>query len=160
MITLLAIMAAIVMPNLVSESKSREARQFFSKARNLMMEARSRAVADGITRTVRIDETGGQLTMEQVNPEAEEQTQDRTLAMPEGVTANAYRIGKTDSNSSEWSISFYADGKAKGGAVTFDSNGRLYSLEVTDRGRVSVLEGALPAVEDESWDAGGFEQRI
>lgn len=159
-ITVLAIFAAAIMPNLLSDRKSREAREFFSKARNLMLEARSRSIGDGTARSVKIDESGGRLIVERTDAESGEAVEDRALTMPEGVTGNAYRVEKTESNSAEWTIRFFADGRARGGAISFDSNGRIYSLIVDDSGLVRRLDGDLPPVEDESWDAGGYEQRI
>jgi type II secretory pathway pseudopilin PulG len=159
-ITVLAVLAAAIMPNLLSERQSREARQFFSKARNLMLEARTRAIADTQTRTIRLDETAGTLIVERTDAETGEASQDRSLALPTGVTGNSYRIGNIDSNGSEWQMRFYADGKSDGGGISFDSNGRIKSLVIDRRGAVRQVDGELPAVEEESWDAGGYEQRI
>ena len=160
MITILALMAAAVLPNIVNEQKSREARQFFSKARNLMLDSRSRSISDGQTRSIKIDETAGRLVVETTDPETGDAVEGQTLELPEGVTGNAYRIESEESNSSEWSIRFYADGKARKGGISFSSNGRIISLVVNERGSVTQVDGPLPEVSDESWDAGGYEQRI
>jgi prepilin-type N-terminal cleavage/methylation domain-containing protein len=159
-ITVLAILAAVIMPNLFSESRSRDARQFFSKARNLMLEARSRAIGDGVARSVRVDESGARLVVEKVDAESGDVTEEKTLAMPDGVTGSTYRMQKQESNSSEWYVRFYGDGRARGGAVSFDSAGRKYSIIVEDTGAVKRLDGDLPAVEEDTWDAGGYEQRV
>jgi prepilin-type N-terminal cleavage/methylation domain-containing protein len=159
-ITVLAVFAAAIMPNLLSEMKSREARAFFSKARNLMLEARSRSIGDGVTRSIRLDESGGRLVVERTDAESEEPTEDRALPLPEGVTGSAFRVEKQESNSAEWTIQFFVDGRARGGAISFDSNGRIISLIIENSGLVRRLDGELPALEEESWDAGGYEQRI
>ncbi len=159
-ITILAVIAATIMPNVLSESKSREARQFFSKARNLMQEARARSIGDGQTRSIRLDETAGNLIIERADVESGEPVEDRTLRLPEGVTGSAYRVGKTESTSSEWTVKFFGDGKAAGGALALDSNGRVRSLVIEDSGMIRLLDGELPPVAEESWDAGGYEQRV
>jgi prepilin-type N-terminal cleavage/methylation domain-containing protein len=46
-VTLLALFAALIVPNVASEKAGREARQFFPKARNLMLEARGRSIVEG-----------------------------------------------------------------------------------------------------------------
>lgn len=159
-ITILALMAAAILPNIVNEQKSRKARQFFSKARNLMLDSRSRSISDGQTRAVKIDETGARLVVETTDAETGDANEGQTLALPDGVTGNAYRIEAEDSNSSEWSVKFYADGKARKGGISFSSNGRIISLVVDERGLVTQVDGPLPEVSEESWDAGGYEQRI
>lgn len=159
-IAILVVLFAGIMPNLLNESKSREARQFFSKARNLMMDTRSRAVRDGQTRSVRIDESAGRLVVETTDPETGDVAEGEVLALPEGVTGNAYRVELQESNSAEWAIRFYGDGRARKGGISFSSNGRIISLSVDERGTVTQIDGPLPDTSEDSWDAGGYEQRI
>jgi Tfp pilus assembly protein FimT len=164
-ITLLALFAALIIPNLASEKSGREARQFFVKARNLMLEAKTRALSDGITRTIRLDDTGGRLVVERVSAgdgldEEQTTTEERALDLPDGVTGSAFRVEKDDSTSAEWDIRFFADGKARAGGVSFTSNDRVISLTVDKEGLVKQIDGPLPDATDETWDAGGFEQRV
>lgn len=159
-ITVLAVFAAAIMPNLLKESQSRQARQFFSKARNLMLEARSNSIRDGITRSVRFDEGGDRLVVERADPESDEPTEDGALALPEGITGDAYQMEKLESNSSEWNIRFYSDGKAREGGITFSSEGRLISIVVDVAGSIRQVDGPIPDAQDEVWDAGGYEQRV
>lgn len=159
-ITLLAIFAAAIMPNLLAERSSRDARQFFSKARNLMLQARSRAIGDAQTRTIRIDESAGRLIVERTDVETGEAVEDRTLELPEGVTGSAYQIQAVESNAAEWSVPFYADGKAQPSGISFESNGRVISIAIDSRGGIQVIDGDLPDTSEDSWDAGGYEQRI
>ena len=159
-ITVLALLAAAIMPNLLNESRSRAARQFFSKARNLMLDARSSSIRDGQTRSIKIDETGGRLFVETTDAESGDAVEGQALTFPEGVTGSAYRVQGEESNSAEWDIRFYSDGKARKGGISFDSNGRIISLSVDERGAVTQIDGPLPDTSEESWDAGGYEQRI
>ncbi len=159
-VTIIVLLAMAIMPNLLSESRSREARQFFSKARNLMMDARSRAVRDGQTRSVRIDETDGRLIVESTDSETGDAVEGQTLTLPEGVTGNAYRVELQESNSAQWAIRFYGDGRARKGGISFSSNGRIISLSVDERGTVTQIDGPLPDTSEDTWDAGGYEQRI
>ena len=159
-ITLLALLAAVIMPNLMNERRSREARQFFSKARNLMLETRSKSIGDQQTRTIRLDESAGQLLVERTDVETGESLQERTLDLPEGVTGSSFRMESEDSNAAEWSVSFYADGKSNGGGIAFDTNGRIISLSISTRGAVTRIDGELPDTTEDVWDAGGYEQRI
>ncbi len=159
-ITVLAIFAALIVPNLLNESRGREARQFFSKARNLMLEARSRSIGDQQTRTVRVDESGGRLIVERIDQTSLETVEDKTLDLPEGVAGSAYRMADLESNSAEWEVRFYADGKSSGGGVTFTTNSRPISIIVDKSGAIRQVDGELPDTQDESWDAGGYEQRV
>lgn len=159
-ITVLAVLAAAIVPNLLSEQRSREARQFFARARNLMVEARSRSIGDGQTRSIRLDDSGGRLVVERIDQESGEATEDRGITLPDGVTGSAFRVLNEESTSAEWVVRFYADGKARGGAISFDTNGRIISLIVENTGQIRRVDDVLPATEDETWDAGGYEQRI
>lgn len=159
-VTLLVLLAASIMPNLISEQKSRDARQFFAKARNLVQETRARSMGDAQTRTLRFDETGGRIVVERLDVETAETTEERALDLPEGVEGSAFVVEGENSNSTEWQVDFFADGKSTAGGITFTSNGRPISLVVDDRGTVRQVDGELPDTAQESWDAGGYEQRI
>jgi type II secretory pathway pseudopilin PulG len=159
-VTLLVLLAAAIMPNLISEQNSRNARQFFAKARNLVQETRARSMGDGLTRTLRFDETSGRLVVERLDVETAETTEERTLDLPEGVEGSAFVAHDETSNSAEWQVDFFADGKSTPGAVTFTSNGRPISLAIDDRGTVRQVDGELPDTSQDFWDAGGYEERI
>ena len=87
-------------------------------------------------------------------------SEERGLDLPEGVTADAFRVEKDDSTSSEWSIGFYADGKSESGMIQFSSEGSSQTLEISRTGGVQVVQGTMPDISDDEWDAGGYEQRV
>jgi type II secretory pathway pseudopilin PulG len=159
-ITILVLLAAAIMPNLVNEKKSREAREFFAQSRNLMLGARARSMGDRRTRTVRFDESGSRLVVELTDSATGEATEERALPLADGVAGSEYVAEGETSNAAEWRVDFYADGKASGGGITFTSNGRPISLNVDRRGTVSQIDGELPDTAEEEWDAGGYEQRL
>lgn len=162
-ITMLVLFAAAIMPNLVNQKRSREIRQFYAAARNLMSDARERARADGMTRKARYDDSSRRLIIERVSTDANSNSSDseeRGLDLPEGVTADAFRVEKDDSTSSEWSIGFYADGKSESGMIQFSSEGSSQTLEISRTGGVQVVQGTMPDISDDEWDAGGYEQRV
>lgn len=159
-ITILAMFAAAIMPNLVSERRSRAVRQFFPEARNLLMETRSRSIGDGQARTIRYEDGSGRLIVERTDVETGDTSEERGITLPEGVTGSAFRIERTDSTSGEWRIGFYADGKSEGGGIEFDADGRTVSLLIDPSGSVRIIQESLPDVSQEEWDAGGYEQRI
>lgn len=159
-ITILLVFAAAIMPNLYSMKKSRETRQFFSKARDLLADARERSIADGVARHVRYEESGSRLIVERTNADSGEQVEDRTLSLPDGTTATAFRLEKNDSNSGEWSLGFYPDGHSEGGDIQFSADGEDLTLEVSSNGHVQILKGDMPDISQKEWDAGGYEQRI
>ena len=159
-ITILALFAAAIMPNVVQDKRSREIRQFFPAARNLMLTTRSRSIGDGITRTIRIDDSAHRVIVERTDATSGDVTEDRSLGIPSGVTTNAFRLEKDDSNAADWKIGFYADGRSEGGAVEFNADGKSISILIEPSGSVKVEDGKLPDISNQEWDAGGYEQRI
>jgi hypothetical protein len=97
---------------------------------------------------------------QETGEEQAEASEERALDLPDGVTGSAFRIEKDESTSAEWDLRFYADGKAKAGGISFSNNGRIQSVTVDQNGRVEIIDGPLPDISDEKWDAGGFEQRV
>lgn|GEM_PF-3055565 len=175
-IAVLALFAAVIMPNLKNQKHSQEVRQFFSAARNLMVEARERAIDDGRARKIQIDETAKKMTVEisdaatganqpNLNPNQQQNQQvqagqtERSIDIPDGITAESFRVGKDDSSSGEWALNFYADGHSEGGAIQFSANGADQTLIVQENGAVQVQKGDMPDISQDEWDAGGYTQR-
>lgn len=158
-ITILVLFAAVIMPNLKNQKHSQDVRQFFSATRNLMVDARERAVNDGQARLIKYDDSARKLTVETTDNQSGNTQTERELTLPEGVTADAFRLDKADSTSSEWVLGFYADGRSEGGAVQFSADGASQVVIVKDIGSVSVQKGTMPDISQDEWDAGGFEQR-
>jgi len=159
-ITVLALFAAAIMPNIVREKHSREVRQFFPQMRNLLLATRSKAIGDGVTRTVRIDDGANRVIVERTDATTGDVTEDGSLSMPSGVTTNAFRLKKDDSNAADWKVGFYADGRSEGGGVEFKADGKSISLLIEPGGAVKLQDGELPDISNQEWDAGGYEQRI
>jgi len=159
-ITILAVFAAAVMPSLRGLSRSEEIRDFFAGARNIMQTAREKAIQDGVSRKVRYDEGQQKLVVEWTNKDTGSTEEDKGLTLPSGVTADAFRLEKNDSNSSEWTMGFYPDGKSDGGAIQFTADGLAKTIIVTATGAVTLQAGSMPDATQDEWDAGGFEQRV
>jgi prepilin-type N-terminal cleavage/methylation domain-containing protein len=159
-ITILVLLVAAVMPNLTSEKRSREARQFFAHARNLVQETRSRSMGDDQTRVLRFDESGNRLVVDRLDLETGDSVEERALELPEGVEGSAYLIEEETSNAAEWQVAFYADGKSSKGGITLTNNGRPISIVIDEGGTVRQVDGELPDTSQDIWDAGGYEQRI
>lgn len=159
-ITVLVLLAAAIMPSLVSEKNSREARQFFAKARNLIQETRARSMGDSQTRTLRFDDSEGKLVVDRLDIETGDSVTERELELPAGVEGSAFVVEGEASNSAEWQVGFFADGLSTEGGITLTNNGRPISIVIDDRGTVRQIDGELPDTSQDVWDAGGYEQRI
>lgn len=159
-ITLLAVFAGAIMPSIWRMNEGQNIRGFFSQARNVMQSARERAITSGVTRKIRYDDGQHKLVVETTDAETGQTQEDRGVSLPEGVTAASFRIEKNDSNSSEWEMGFYPDGKSDGGAIQFTADGRDRTLVISPTGVVRLIDGAMPDVTQDEWDAGGFEQRV
>lgn len=183
-ILLLALMAATIVPNLVSQKDARQVRLFFSSVQDMAREARTVAVQTGQTVTLRLTEGADRL--ETVQPRVEtaadesrdgrnvavrtpatgaaSRTEDETvtvrrLTMPDLLQAARFRSGEEDRSASDWELRFYPDGTCDGGGLEWNAGGETVFLAVSPQGDVSLGNGDLPEQREERWTAGEYEKR-
>ncbi len=83
----------------------------------------------------------------------------RTITMPTGMAFGAFQLNGATSDSGSWKVRFFSDGTSDGGAVELNIAGSTKSLVISDRGRVSLEDGNIPDMSNETWPAGTFVQR-
>ncbi|MBS1724085.1 MAG: prepilin-type N-terminal cleavage/methylation domain-containing protein [Armatimonadetes bacterium] len=175
-VAVLAIVAAMVVPNVVRMRQGQDERLAPTKLRDLFSFCASEAVRRGQTVVVRFDDPTNTFTAT-IDQRQETQTTDqqqpvqatgraatptdtvRSFALPGGVTAAAFRLGKEDPQGSQWEPRFYADRSADPCAVQLSEGGKPSTIVVDDKGRAEIQDGAMPDQKDLDWQAGDYERR-
>jgi len=154
-IVVLALLSAIVAPRLLSVRSGQEARGVKFAIRELAREARLRAVQGGEKGYLPIEGSGERIELVQG-----EESVIRSIDVPSAVDFPTLRLGQSESGASEWELRFYADGRSDGGGLEIEHDGAVDSVLIGTDGTVTLLEGPLPEVVQESWPAGENEQRL
>jgi type II secretory pathway pseudopilin PulG len=172
-VTILALMAALVVPNLVAIRDGQRARAWAADVLRLPTEARNEARRAGVPVTLRVD--GDALVMqrppapepgEPADTEAEPQ-EVRRLDFPEGVTLEAGRRGRDAADAATWDWVVYPDGSADSGGLEFGTGGgggsadghRTLLLPARASDEPRWQDGPLREDADERWQAGNLVTR-
>jgi type II secretory pathway pseudopilin PulG len=155
-IVVLAAIASLTVPNLVRAREAREKRDFEANLYRLASYARETAIQDRKTLSLGISDRAFAVYEE---TEGEEETELRSLTMPEGVETGSMAAEGEDATSSDWRLRFYADGTSDGGGVELNNDGRVRSLQIKPDGTMSLIEGSLEETGNEKWTAGEIEKR-
>lgn len=161
-VTLMAIFAAVVVPNLVRAQEGQQERAFFDSLRRIAIEGRTRAIDSRQTVTLRYDESTRRFELAQDAAE-EPGTQERARNMPSalcpaGVQVSLFRNGESNSNASDWEVVFYPDGRATPGGIEMEWASSTYALQIDARGTSTLVRGNLTS--ESSWEAGELERRL
>ncbi|MBC7807667.1 MAG: type II secretion system protein [Akkermansiaceae bacterium] len=161
-ITILALMAALIIPNFLAMKRSRDIRDAEAALIRLPAEARIEAQRSGSPVTIRVEGEGLVLdrsaTAEEPDP-----VEVKRLKLPDGIRLDAARSGTETTDLSSWQWVVYPDGSAESAGLEFvEGDSARHSLMLPAKPGESSrwLEGGLPQ-EDESgrWTAGELEQR-
>lgn len=168
---ILAMVAVLVMPNLIGMKARRDRDETIDSVLRLAQRGRESAIQDGVTYSLTVN-GGTTLTLQKEKAEQEgddpRQTPAGTQATLEdvahvdldnGVSVGNLRLGSQDSSVSDFTMHFYPDGHSEGGGLELNYDGAQRSLLVTNRGLVSLADGALPATAETDWEAGQYVQR-
>lgn len=153
-IVVLAILAAVITPSLVSMKATSDHRDTVSAVRRLSTEARNLAIARGETVIMVYDDSAKALSLQSTDSEGE--TNDiKSVPVTPDLEPTAFRNNEVEANSSDFEVKFGPDGHSTGGALQFES----YSLIIDNLGNARFVHGELPATGDDKWEAGSLEQR-
>jgi prepilin-type N-terminal cleavage/methylation domain-containing protein len=158
-IVLLALLAALIMPNLVAVKASRERNAFRSELRRLAVSAREDAILRSSIRVLRYEDGSNAFLTSTVSEDGTPADSGRSVALPEGVRVDSFRVGAREVAGGEWEMRFQIDGSTEGGGVELSDGAFVYSLRFAEDGTVRLLEEELPNLSDERWSAGSYEQR-
>jgi general secretion pathway protein H len=156
-ILVIALLAAIVMPNLVRMKESRERREFYSRMNRFVSTARESAITENVTLAITLGSSGRSLVL--VEEDVDGERERRSLEFPDGVetsVSDASGLGATG----DWRLRFYPDGGADGGGLEFSDGGRIRSLQVSPDGSVRMADGPAEVRQQEKWQAGDYEKRL
>lgn len=159
-ILLIALFAAIVLPHMLQVERAAEARAFRSDLVNLVKEGRERAIADGRTSVLRMEDGGDALEL--VHLANEEESEDavlRTLDLLADAEVTASRRNGEDTTDETFELRLYPDGRSDRGSVEFDDATSTFTLTVDAKGRAEIQDGATPEDADDRWEAGQIEIR-
>ncbi|HWD39369.1 MAG TPA: GspH/FimT family protein [Fimbriimonas sp.] len=159
---ILLLLAALVIPNIIGESKDRKVRLFKLDMKTLVEQARGESIRTGHTFGLTFDKAKSALSVVDEAPDDAQQPKIELppLAVPTEVEAKKFNADQDESPSDGWRIPFFPDGTTAGGGIEFAYAGQPFSLTVS-RGdvNVQVVDGPMPDLSLEKWKAGSFTPR-
>ena len=153
-VTILALVSALVVPSLISMRATSERRAAMSGLRHIAADAREQAIRNGQTTELVYDESAREMQVLGSNTDGTSRTLARQ-ALPDGLEPQRYQLEGSDSTAADFRLRFTADGHSNGGGIEFND----FSILVDQDARYQLLDGTLPAPEEQTWEAGELEQR-
>lgn len=171
--TVLMVIAALVVPNVVSMKTAETHREAYRAFLRLARRGRQEAMRSGRTYVLTV-ESGNSLRLQREpasatdqDPRATQVTDDPELEdvdavqFPDGVNTANLEIDHQSSNATDFKLHFYPDGKSEEGGIEFLEGATTRTLLVTADGVISLQEGNLPQDQNaDRWEAGQYEQRV
>ena len=156
-ITILAMMAALVVPSVVAMKKSRDVRDREEAIRRLPSQA-LQAARDGKTAvTLRVD--GSDLILEKSSPDDQADAEEvKRVSLGSFSVSAARQSGETtDAASFAWKV--YPDGTAEAATLTIREGAGTKTLQLTPQGDARWLASGEAEQTSEKWTAGEREVR-
>jgi type II secretory pathway pseudopilin PulG len=155
-LVVLALFAALVVPNVVAIKRSRDLAALEADVARLPVTGRNEARSARVPVALRVDDTD--LVLERRPPDADPQVVKRVpltgdLRIESARNAN----GLTDVATWTWTV--YPDGSADAGGLEFSEGQNRKSLTLETDGGSRWMSGDLPDDLDEKWPAGELEKR-
>jgi type II secretory pathway pseudopilin PulG len=155
-IVITLLVAALVMPNLVTRKASRDEWAFRNNLRSLARDAQSRALEIGRTVSMSFDKTKQQVQVIEVDINGAERIT-HTLEVPTAIVASRFLADQNEEIGDSWRVPFYSDGLTTGGGIQFKTGERTWSLLISPIDATPKdLDGPLPDLSFESWPAGSI----
>jgi type II secretory pathway pseudopilin PulG len=155
LITILAVLAALIVPNLVAFRDVAERQRFISNLNGLVSGAA--ALSARLGEPVEVSLESDQVVLRTAGEEPRDL---RAVELPAGSAWGGFLLNGQTVAESEWLPRFYPDGQARPGSVTLTLSNRTYSIRVEANGRASVVPGEVDPNEQLKWQAGELEQRL
>lgn len=160
-ITILAVMAALVVPNFVAIKKSRDIRYLEMSLRRLPEEARQEARSRNSTVALRVE--GNAVIMER-RPATEEEgdpEEIKRIELPDDFQVENGRNGLEDTDAASWEWVVYPDGSTVGGGLRFRESQTVKYLQMPSTGEAQWRTSEEDDDDDGNapWPAGDLERR-
>lgn len=152
-IVVVAMAAAIAVPNLSSTIRGQRLRDFYSGLRRLPTQASELAQRLGTPVNLTLTEEGGFL-LQNADSDSDEGTALATLEPVAGVEFSGFRLNDEDVAEGEWIVSFYPDGTADRALLQLDEGGTSQLFRVdpkTSRGTLTYEDAESQPIE--KWEA-------
>ena len=161
-ITVLALMAALIVPNMVAIKRSREVRVLEAAVRRLPSEAREEARRTKGPIILRVE--GQAIVMESL-PQGEDAGNDpkelKRVALSDDLRLDNARQGADAIDVASWKWVAYPDGSAGAATLVFQEGRVTKSLRLFDKGEAQWIAGddAGKTPIDDRWPVGDLEHR-
>jgi prepilin-type N-terminal cleavage/methylation domain-containing protein len=156
-ITILALMAALTVPNLVAIKTSRDGRDKEEAIRRLPSQALSLAREGKTAVTLKVD--GSDLVLEQVAKDDPDTTDEvKRLSLGSFSVSSTRKAGES-SDTSSWEWKVYPDGTAEAATLEINEGTGSKTLQLTPEGDARWLGSGETEQTSEKWTAGELEQR-
>jgi len=153
-IVVLAMMAALIVPNLVTSLRGGQVKVYRQSVFDIVRQGREEAVTRGATVTLNGEESGVvTLTL----PGEEGEATIKETQEGGDVTVSGFESFTTASNGAEWSTRFFPDGSSEGGAFQLDEGQSSVTVRIRRAdGRMVVTSGPVSdnANEETKWEVG------
>lgn len=158
-ITILALLAALVIPNVSAMKRSRDAQSLKASVLRLPAEAQNEARKSKLAVTLRA-EGSDTLVMERAGEEGEEPTEVKRLTLSQDLQLDSAQSEGQSVALGSWEWTVYPDGSAKPGLLELVEGSRVLDLRLPGEGELPRWTAATTSqTDDERWSAGELEQR-
>lgn len=155
-ITLIALFAAFILPNLVNSRQSGRERLFHDGLKRLADNARETAISHNVTLHLSLDQN--RMTVRPEDDQQQKGDEIMGLDVVDGASATKFQANGQDMSDGDWDVRFFPDGTADEGGIEFTLGQETEALNITPRGATSVDE-KLTNPADIRWEAGTYETR-
>lgn len=158
MLSVLLLASAIALPSFAHTRTAQKKGDFRRRLQVIANEGRTEAIFTGHTCAIEFEPASKSVRLLDESTSIERQLD--SALVPESIEARQFTDDKYESGGVRWRVRFYPDGFASGGAIEFIDGDRLDCL-VVPKGDAPPrwIEGAIPDLSQERWDAGGYEKR-
>jgi len=156
-IIVMAMFAALTVPNIASTIESGKRRGFRQAVLSLIREARAEAVSRKQPVAMSYTDDGFELTVTTNDQDEVIKSIDKV----DGVDASHFTTNGDETADTSWRCSFYPDGTCDGGSFEFDEASDSQTVTIAKRdGHILLNDGQYDESTnpDQEWDAGGYVQ--
>ena len=157
-IVVMAMMAALVAPNVASAIEGGKRRGFRVSVLTLIRQAKNESIVRGATTDIRSSES----TVSLVLPGEDSETTLGTVNAVNGVELSHFQQDGNEVSEGEWAISFYPDGTSSGGGFQFDEGQGSQAVIVSKKTgltRLTKVDSTTVTDDETEWEAGDFVQK-
>lgn len=157
---IVAMMAALVWPNLVTQRESRQERMFLERLQDVASRARETAIERETAILLRLDQTAGAFILaEAENADGRDPAEIAQIPLIEGIDVQNAELDGRSVGAADWELQFFPDGTAEPGAVQMSNGVANFSLVIDRTGSSRLMQGDIPDRSADTWDAGDYEHR-